>query len=297
MINKFSELNNYIKEKNLIIEKNLYSYFENKNSILWDSMKYSIKAGGKRLRPFITLAVCEMLGGDENIVLPSACAIEMIHTQSLIHDDLPSIDNDDLRRGKATNHKVYGEAMAIIAGDGLITLAFYTISKYTKNTEYVNIVKVIEELSYASGPDGMCGGQAIDIIAEKNKDFLIDENVLNYIHSNKTGAMIRASARIGAILSGANEYELNLITSYSENIGLAFQIVDDILDIKGKTEILGKTTGKDINKATFPNFYGIEKSINISKELVENAVKSLDYFGNKSKYLTDLAYYILERNY
>jgi geranylgeranyl diphosphate synthase type II len=297
MKNKFLELNNYIKEKTSIIESNLYSYFQNKNSTLWKSMEYSIKAGGKRLRPFLTLAVCDMLNGDKEIVLPSACAIEMIHTQSLIHDDLPCIDNDDLRRGKPTNHKVYGEAMAIIAGDGLLTFAFHTICKYTKNTNPINIIKVIEELSYASGPDGMCGGQAIDIIAERNKEFIVNEDVLNYIHSNKTGAMIRASGRIGAILSNANENELSLITSYCDNIGLAFQIIDDILDIQGKSEILGKTTGKDINKATFPNFYGIEKSISISNELVENAISNLNYFGDKAKYLVDLAYYILERNH
>ncbi|GIW21142.1 MAG: farnesyl-diphosphate synthase [Candidatus Sericytochromatia bacterium] len=297
MTSNFLDLDKYIKRKTLIIEKNLYSYFENKNTILWQAMNYSIRAGGKRLRPVIALAVCEMLEGNEEVVIPSACAIEMIHTQSLIHDDLPSIDNDDLRRGKPTNHKVYGEAMAIIAGDGLITLAFYTICKYTKNTEYINILKVIEELSYAAGPDGMCGGQAIDIIAEKNKEFIVDENILNYIHSNKTGAIIKASGKIGAILSNASENEIELITSYCKNIGLAFQIIDDILDVKGETRILGKTARKDINKATFPNFYGIEKSIKIAKELVENAISNLDYFGNKAKYLIDLAYYILERNY
>lgn len=297
MKNKFLELNNYIKEKTLIIENSLYSYFDNKDSTLWNSMEYSIKAGGKRLRPFLTMAICDILEGNSEIVLPSACAIEMIHTQSLIHDDLPCIDNDDLRRGKPTNHKVYGEAMAIIAGDGLLTLAFHTICKYTKNTNPTNIIKVMEELSYASGPDGMCGGQAIDIIAERNKEFIVNEDVLNYIHSNKTGAMIRASGRIGAILSNANENELSLITSYCDDIGLAFQIIDDILDIQGQSEILGKTTGKDINKATFPNFYGIEKSISISNELVENAVSNLDYFGNKARYLIDLAYYILERKH
>jgi geranylgeranyl diphosphate synthase type II len=297
MRNKFEDLNNYIKEKNLIIENNLYSYFENKKDTIWKAMEYSIKAGGKRLRPFLTMAVCDMLEGDEEIVIPSACAIEMIHTQSLIHDDLPCIDNDDIRRGKPSNHKIYGEAISIVAGDALLTLAFYTICKYTKKTNPINIVNVIEELSYASGPDGMCGGQAIDIIAERDKNFVINEKILNYIHTNKTAAIIKAAGRIGAILSNSSEKELSLITKYCENVGLAFQIIDDILDVKGESKLLGKTTGKDINKATFPNFYGIEKSIIISKNLIEEAISNLEYFGNKAKYLIELAYYILERNH
>jgi geranylgeranyl diphosphate synthase, type II len=261
---------------------------------LWESMKYSLMAGGKRLRPILSLAVAEVLNCDIEKVIPVACAIEMIHTQSLIHDDLPSLDNDDLRRGKATNHVVYGEALAIVAGDALFAYAFNLIAKETPSDVNREIlVKVIQELSHAAGPDGMCGGQALDVALEKSGE--IDDATLQFIHTHKTGAMIRASVRTAAILANAGEEELLCLTLYSENLGLAFQIVDDVLDVTGVTEQLGKNAGKDQNKATYPGLYGIDESMEIAENHINLAIKNLEIFGEKAEYLKLLAEYVLKR--
>lgn len=219
----------------------------------------------------------------------------MIHTQSLIHDDLPSIDNDDLRRGKPTNHVVYGEAMAIIAGDALFAYAFNLIVRETpKSVSPERILSVIYELSQAAGADGMCGGQAMDVTLEKDGGE-VDDATLQFIHTHKTGAMIRTSVRTAAILAGATEEQLNALNLYSENIGLAFQIVDDVLDVTGKTEQMGKKAGKDQNKATYPKFYGITESMNIAENHINLAIKNLELFGEKAQYLRLLAEYTLKR--
>lgn len=294
----FQELEKYLKEKKEVIDKKLDEFTPNRGPTkVWESMRYSLMACGKRLRPVLTIAVAEILGTPIENIIPFACAVEMIHAQSLIHDDLPGMDNDDLRRGKPTNHVVYGEAMAIIAGDALFSHAFNTVAlKTPKNVSAENLLKVITELSEAAGADGMCGGQAMDISFEKGGiDF--NKEVLEFIHKNKTGAMIIVSVRGGAILSGATKEQLSALTSYAQNIGLAFQIIDDVMDVT-KTEVeLGKKTKKDENKnkATYPRLYGVDKSIKLAKEHINKAIEDISIFGEKAKCLKLLAEYVVKR--
>lgn len=295
MSNNFTELESYLEKQKKIIDFSLKNYVkDNLDFKLWESMNYSLMAGGKRLRPILTLATSELYNTKSEIILPSACAIEMIHTQSLIHDDLPGMDNDDLRRGKPTNHVVFGEAMAIIAGDALFALAFNVISKTPKEIPLERILKVIEELSEYSGANGMCGGQAMDITFERSGKN-IDEETLKFIHTHKTGDMIKVSVRAGAILSGASENELSKLTSYSESIGLAFQIIDDVMDVTSTAEQMGKKTNKDINKATYPRFYGVDKSLEIAQNQIDYAIDLLSYFGDKAHILKLLAQYVVRR--
>jgi geranylgeranyl diphosphate synthase type II len=295
MEDNFLKLEKYLAEKKEIIDQRLDKFVQSRGPTkIWESMKYSLMAGGKRLRPVLSLAAAEILGCDIEKVIPVACAIEMIHTQSLIHDDLPSLDNDDLRRGKPTNHVVYGEALAIIAGDALFAYAFNLIVKETPvSVSRENLARVIQEISHAAGADGMCGGQALDISIEKKTE--VDDAILQFIHTHKTGAIIRAAVRSAAILAGADEEQLFSLTLYAENIGLAFQIVDDVLDVTGKTEQLGKKAGKDQNKATYPRLYGIRESMNIAENHVKLAIKNLEIFGEKAEYLKLLAEYTLNR--
>lgn len=298
MENKYSKLEKYLADKKEIVDQAIDSFIPDKKiTKVWDSMRYSLKAGGKRLRPVLALATSELFDCPPEHILPTACAIEMIHTQSLIHDDLPGMDNDDLRRGKPTNHVVYGEAIAIIAGDALFAQAFNTIAKETpKTVNPENLIKVIADLSHAAGPDGMCGGQAMDITLEREGGE-INDATLQYIHTHKTGDMIRTSVRTAAILANASQEQLNSLTMYAENIGLAFQIVDDILDITGATEELGKTIGKDVtqNKVTYPRLYGLTESRKMAERCIENAINNLQMFGEKAEYLSLLAEYILTR--
>lgn len=295
MSNNFTELESYLEKQKKLIDFSLKNYVkDNLDFKIWESMDYSLMAGGKRLRPILTLATSELYNTKPEIILPSACAIEMIHTQSLIHDDLPGMDNDDLRRGKPTNHVVFGEAMAIIAGDALFALAFNVISKTPKEIPLERILKVIEELSEYSGANGMCGGQAMDITFERSGKN-IDEETLKFIHTHKTGDMIRVSVRSGAILSGASENELSKLTSYSEAIGLAFQIIDDVMDVTSTAEQMGKKTNKDINKATYPRFYGVDKSLEIAQNQIDYAIDLLSYFGDKANILKLLAQYVVRR--
>lgn len=245
---------------------------------LYDAMNYSIFAGGKRLRPMIMMMVAKMLGKSIDTVLPFACAMEMIHTYSLIHDDLPAMDNDDLRRGKPTNHKVFGEATAILAGDALLTKAFEIAAKY--GTEYADsdkVVKAISILAEAAGSEGMVGGQVIDIFAEVE-----DLEQLKNMHALKTGAIIRASGVIGAVLSGADSEQINAIDSYCYNLGIAFQIQDDILDVLGSEESLGKPIGSDAenNKSTYVTICGIDEAEKLQKEYIKKAKDSLKIFEN-----------------
>ncbi len=291
------EIQNIIKEKIKTVNTQLEEYMKHpdlaQNSI-FNAMNYSLFAGGKRLRPIIMLLVCDMLGGDEKEVLPFACALEMIHTYSLIHDDLPAMDNDDLRRGKPTNHKVFGEAAAILAGDALLNMAFeITSSINTENPK--RALRAISVLSKASGALGMIGGQVIDIESENKA---ISHDMLLNLHSLKTGAIIRAAGVIGAVMSGAGEDEIKAVDSYCLNLGLAFQIRDDILDVTGNEETLGKPIGSDSenHKTTFVTLFGLEKSKKAVDEYTGKAISSLSVFKEKAKELTDLANYLTNRS-
>lgn len=268
---------------------------ETYDKTILEAMNYSLLAGGKRLRPVLMMAACEAVGGEAKDVLVAASAIECIHSYSLIHDDLPAMDDDELRRGKPTNHMVYGEGMAILAGDGLLTEAFTLISSHYLNKGEASIgLKLIEELSLASGVLGMVGGQASDLLAEGKQ---IEKEEMHYIHAKKTGALIRASVRMGAIAGHADEKSLEALTRYGEKIGLAFQITDDILDVIGDTKTLGKKVGSDQKneKATYPSLYGLEESKKMARAVCEEAKSALaDLSGDKSvlAYIVD---YILER--
>jgi geranylgeranyl diphosphate synthase type II len=248
-------------------------------------MRYSVFAGGKRLRPILAITSFEMVNGKGRSILPAACALEFIHTYSLIHDDLPCMDDDDLRRGKPTLHKVFGEGMAVLAGDALHALAFEVLLK-TKND------MVIGEVVKSIGTEGMIGGQVADLEAEGKK---VSPSEVTYIHSHKTGALIKTSIRIGAILGGADRKKLNALSRYGEKIGLAFQITDDILDVEGKEEVIGKKTHADEEKATYPKILGLERSKKIAGELVESAKKDLKIFNKKKIILEKLADYINSR--
>ncbi len=261
------------------------------------AMRYSIFAGGKRLRPILTIAAAEAVGGDYRKVIPTACAIELIHTYSLIHDDLPSLDNDDYRRGQLTNHKVFGEDMAILAGDALLTHAFFLINKNVEQgIDPKLVLRVATEVANASGSYGMIGGQVVDLESENKQ---IGLETLNYIHRKKTGALFSVSLRAGAILCGAAEEKVDNLTVFAENFGLAFQITDDILDVIGDSAVLGKPVGSDIknNKATYPSLFGIEKSQQMAEEAISNAIDHLEDFGRNAQLLRELAKYLIDRQY
>lgn len=263
---------------------------------IYEAMKYSLMSGGKRIRPVLSLAVCDLLNGDKKEVIPFAGAIELIHTYSLIHDDLPCMDNDDYRRGKLTNHKVFGEAMAILAGDGLLNLAFEIILRETIKDDNKNFsrLKTAYMISMSSGIEGMIGGQVIDMESEKID---ISYDVLCQMHKKKTGALIMASVLAPAILLNAEKDIASKLEIYADNIGIAFQIKDDILDFEGDSEIVGKSTGSDTanNKATFVSILGIEKAKELLKTSVENAVNALDGMKN-NEFLTQIAVFIAERD-
>ena len=262
---------------------------------IFEAMNYSLSAGGKRLRPILTLEACKLVGGNEKDAIPFATAIEMIHTYSLIHDDLPALDNDDLRRGRKTNHKVYGEAIAILAGDGLLNYAYEIMLKESIGKDDSNkYLKAINEIAKASGIYGMIGGQVVDIESEGKS---IDKDKLDFIHMNKTAAIIIGCMRAGAIIGGASQNELENITKYAKNIGLSFQIVDDILDVVGDEAKLGKKVGSDIDneKSTYPSLIGLDKSKEIAKNLIEEAKLSISNIDKDSEFLNSLADYIVDR--
>lgn len=264
---------------------------------IFEAMNYSLKAGGKRLRPILTLEACRIVGGNEEDVIPFAIAIEMIHTYSLIHDDLPALDNDDLRRGRPTNHKVYGDAMAILAGDGLLNYAFEIMLKSSIGKENpAKYLNAINEIAKSSGVYGMIGGQVVDIESEDKK---IEMEKLDFIHLNKTAAIIVGCMRAGAIIGDATEKQLENITKYATNIGLSFQIADDILDITGDESKLGKKVGSDIdnNKSTYPSLIGLEKSKEIANDLINEAKTRISNIKGDTEFLNDLAEYIVARDY
>ena len=261
------------------------------------AMRYSVFAGGKRFRPILTLSSGETFGAKTKDLLPAACALEMIHTYSLIHDDLPALDNDDLRRGRPTCHKVFGEAMAILTGDALLTRAFQILS----DTSHINIsdarrIRVLNEVSNAAGTENaLIGGQVLDIEGEGKQ---IDAAALEQIHNGKTGAMIRAAIRAGAIIAGVDETTLGQLTVYADKVGLAFQIADDLLDITATSEQLGKTAGKDaaVKKATYPAVYGIETSKTLASHLSNGAIEALTGLDANTDVLASLARFVVDRN-
>ena len=226
---------------------------------LREAMRYSLLAGGKRLRPILCLAACELAGGDAAQAMPTAVALEMIHTMSLIHDDLPAMDDDDLRRGRPTNHKVYGEAVAILAGDALLTRAFEMVALRSPGVPPERLLKVVGELSLVAGAPGLVGGQVVDLESEGKE---VDLETLEYIHLHKTGALLSACVITGAMIGGADDELIAALRVYARGIGLAFQIIDDILDITASSEVLGKTAGKDLiaDKTTYPKLLGLEES-------------------------------------
>ena len=263
---------------------------------LREAMRYSLLAGGKRLRPVLCLASCELAGGDSEQAMPTAVALEMIHTMSLIHDDLPSMDNDDLRRGSPTNHKVFGEAIAILAGDALLTRAFEMVSlRSNSSIESERLLKVVGELSLVAGAPGLVGGQVVDLECEGKK---VDLDTLEFIHLHKTGALLRACVTCGALIGGAQEDLLKALGIYARGIGLAFQIIDDILDVTASSDVLGKTAGKDLiaDKTTYPKLLGLEESRKRADKLVEEAKSALDPWKSGAAPLLALADYITNRD-
>ena len=278
-------------EKNLLIELKKNPALEDK---LAQAMQYSLMSGGKRLRPILLMAAADSINGSGEKFLTVASAIEMIHTYSLIHDDLPAMDNDDYRRGKLTNHKVFGEATAILAGDALLTLAFEVMTRQ-ENISPKILLKVVQEMSISAGAAGMVGGQSIDLESEDKK---ISMSTLKKMHMAKTGALFKAAIRSGAILAGANSEQLDALTIYAEKFGLAFQITDDILDVIGDEKNLGKPVGSDEknNKSTYVTLTSIETAKNLAQKAVDDAVDALKNFGAEADFLRELVKFLLGRN-
>lgn len=293
------ELKKYFIKNTDIINKALEHYLPSENKypeLIHQAIRYSVLNGGKRFRPILAIATAELLNGNIDDILPAACALEMIHSYSLIHDDLPCMDNDDFRRGRPTTHRVYGDALAIYAGVALINIAFDIMTRHTEKKTVLTdkMQQVIFEISQASGMQGMVGGQVADSISE---NISVTKKTLDYIHSRKTGALIIISVRTGAILSGANNSELTALSEYGKNLGLLFQITDDILDIESTEEKRGKKIGGDIEhgKATYPKLYGMRKSKIMVDKLVKDAQQNLKIFGNKSAVLESIGNYVAYR--
>lgn len=290
-------MKNRLKDRIDIIDGALDRYLsvkENPQKVIYEAMRYSVFAGGKRLRPILMWETALMCGGCWADVERFACALEMVHTYSLIHDDLPAMDNDDLRRGMPTSHIKFGEDIAILAGDALLTKAFEVIS----GTDYQNPAKAMYALhvfAASAGTDGMVGGQIVDLASE-NKDIELKD--LQFIHLLKTGALIRTACVVGAIMAGASETEINAVDDFARNLGIAFQIRDDILDVTGSEEELGKPIGSDAeeNKNTYVKLCGIEKSEQLVKEYSEKAKAALKLFGARAKFITELVDYLVNRN-
>jgi geranylgeranyl diphosphate synthase type II len=264
--------------------------------IIHEAMHYAIFNGGKRLRPIMVLEGAKLAGGNQESAVPVACALEMIHTYSLVHDDLPAMDDDDLRRGKPTCHIVFGEANAILTGDALLTGAFavMTESAGMPGVKPDNLIRVIQEIAEAAGSQGMIGGQVIDLQSEGQD---IDHETLKTLHSLKTGKLFQAALRSGAILGDINQQGLQYIDKYARNFGLAFQITDDILDVNGNEEVTGKPAGSDAKnaKTTYPGLFGLEKSRQLAEDCVQACIESLQEFGPEADFLRQLAYFTLQR--
>ncbi len=287
-------LEKYIDIINIALKKYIYSV-QNGQDYVIDAMNYSVSNGGKRIRPVLVLEFCRVCGGNVEDALPFACAVEMIHTYSLIHDDLPCMDNDDMRRGKPSCHKAFGEEYALLAGDGLLTLAFETALKDARGILPENKLKAVESLAYLAGVSGMVGGQVLDLQSERTEPTL---KKLQTVDALKTGALIKASVLLGCYAANAtDEKRIDAALKYAENIGLAFQIVDDILDVTSDSETLGKPVGSDEKneKITYVSLMGIEKSNRIVKELTDGATEALKAFGSDTDFLKKLALSLADR--
>ncbi len=291
------EFKTWLQQKIKITEEYLKLYMplkDNRQKNIYESMRYSLFAGGKRIRPVLMMETFNMFNDNENSIMPFACALEMIHTYSLIHDDLPAMDDDDFRRGKPTNHKVYGDALAILAGDGLLNKAFETVLNNISTIAIPaeKILKSLEILSNSSGTEGMIGGQVTDMfVEERNLEYL------EYMHKLKTGALIKAACEIGATAGGATAEEISKLSDYAHYLGLAFQVKDDILDFTADEEELGKPVGSDEknDKLTYVTLLGLEKSQEILEDYTEKAVSSLDIFEDRAARLREISEYLLMR--
>lgn len=294
------DLKSYLKERIALVDQALDHYLpaeEKRPQSIHKAMRYSVFAGGKRVRPILMLAACDAVGGRIEQAMPAACAMEMIHTYSLIHDDLPAMDDDDFRRGRPTNHKVFGEAIAILAGDGLLTEAFKLLSDISLavDVDSNNRIAVIHEIATCAGTLGMVGGQVVDMESEGKPE--MDLPTVQYIHTHKTGALIKASVVAGALMGGADPQQLAAIRRYGKAAGLAFQIADDILDIEGTTEEIGKDAGSDEarGKATYPAVIGLTAAKQEAIAMMNEAFEALEPFGAAAEPLREIARYIVER--
>ena len=285
-----------IKQLKELVDNYLSNYFKDKgsyNSLIYDAASYSLNVGGKRIRPILFMLVYFMYKGEDKEIIDMAAAIEMIHTYSLIHDDLPCMDNDDLRRGKPTNHKVYGENIAVLAGDALLNEAMILLMDFSIKHGKDALVAA-REIAYAAGADGMIGGQVVDIINEGKR---ISKEELNYMHLKKTGELIRSSIVAGAILAEADKSEIDLLNKFGMNLGLAFQIKDDILDVTGDVEKLGKNTLADVNKSNFITMYGLEECKVMCEDLTAECITILDKISVNTDILKELTIELLKRDF
>jgi len=299
MTSNLLSLDEYLESRKTLVDQALELYLPAESTeppVIFRSARYSVFAGGKRLRPILCIGAAESVGGPLDAVMPAACALELIHTYSLIHDDLPAMDDDDMRRGKPTSHKVFGEAVAILAGDALLTDAFRIIAGRTPvgAVRAETLLQVIQEVALAAGWFGMVGGQVVDIESEGKA---LDEKTRSFIHTRKTGALITVSLRAGALLGGADADALDALTEYGRHVGLAFQIADDILNVEGDAKALGKGTGSDRSrgKLTYPALVGVETSKRVAAELVEKAVEDLRPLDERAEPLRKIARFIVER--
>jgi geranylgeranyl diphosphate synthase type II len=291
------DLASYLHDKKIIVEnmlRDICTSFTSTPGVLRNAMEYMLFSNGKKIRPILAIAACEAKGKNADDFLACFCTLEMIHTYSLIHDDLPCVDNDDTRRGRPTCHKAFGEAVAIMAGDGLLTEAFRVLSdpRFSERVAPKIARQFVFEIAHAAGAEGMVGGQVMDILYENKEG---TKNILHYIHSHKTAAMLRASVRVGAIAGGAKARELKNFSRYGDAIGLAFQIMDDILDVEGDEEMVGKKLKKDDNKQTYVKHYGILASKYKLEQLVDEAVKSVAFLGENGRVLEDIARFVGNR--
>ena len=292
------DLKAYLDERRARIEAALHRYLpptDARPQTLHDSLRYSVLSPGKRLRPTLTLAAAEAVGGADEDVMPTACALECIHVFSLIHDDLPCMDNDDYRRGRLTNHKVYGDAMALLAGDALLALAFQLIAENVATVPAERVLPTLRLIAEASGTWGMVGGQVVDMESQGQE---VTPETLQYIHAHKTGALLTASVLSGALLAGATSAHVDALRAYGAHIGLAFQIADDILDVTGDEAKIGKPVGSDEerDKATYPKLYGLEESHRRAHAEVGAALHTLVDFDSRAEPLRAIARYIVERD-
>jgi geranylgeranyl diphosphate synthase, type II len=288
----------YVHDRQKIVEEALEHYLPGEDNVpadIYKAVRYSVFNGGKRLRPILCLAAAEAVGGDLGQAIPVACALELIHSYSLIHDDLPAMDDDDFRRGKPTCHKVFGEDIAILAGDALLTEAFVLLSRAEKvRLSAERRLAVIQEIAQAAGICGMVGGQALDVLSGK---FVSDENTLHEIHRRKTGALIVAAVKSGAIIFNAPKDKIQALAEYGINLGLAFQIADDILNVEGDRELMGKETGSDAahNKLTYPSLLGLALAKEKLAKYIDAAIASLSGFDERARPLLVIARYVMER--